>query len=205
MRSHIPWKFVLQQHSFWPFNLFRTYTSHQTTCARQSYWLYFIMIWMNFEYKEISIEDRKLAICAPGAISSHITESMGKFTWPIKQPASMFTTILAYFANLYNSSMFHMHCVDMNPCTCYRYDWIWQSTGLFSCMTHPYRWFGLQMTHPYRSAKPIRTVNSGELSTLGLNLKLLRNFSSMVFEQINSHMHRYEVTQTQIDCTARHR
>ena len=34
----------------------QTYTSHETTCARQLYLLYFIMIWMNFEYNEIPIE-----------------------------------------------------------------------------------------------------------------------------------------------------
>ena len=98
--------------------------------------------------------------------------------------------------NSHNLLMFHMHCVDMNPCrpTCCHFDWIWQSTGLLFCMTHPYSWFGLHMTHPYRTARPIRTVISGELSTLTLNFQLLRLFSSMVFEQINSHMHYYGVT-----------
>ena len=123
------------------------------------------------------VEDRKLVKCAPGTISSHITESVGKFIWSIKQPASQLThwgqvrhirignltiigsdnclspdwhkaitqtnaeilligpirrlrngdqfvsasiisqIVLAYFANLYNSSVFYMHCVDRNPCT----------------------------------------------------------------------------------------
>ena len=85
----------------------------------------------------------------------------------------------------------------------YRFDWIWQSTALFFCMTHPYSWFGLLMTHPYRSARPIRTVTSGELSTTRVNLSLLKNFSSMVFEQNNCHMHHYEVTHRYIVFNAR--
>ena len=134
-------------------------------------------------------QDRKPTKCAPGTISSNTAESVATFTWPIKQPAMISQLILAYIANLYNLSIFHMHCVDMNPRTCYRLDWIWQSTGVFSCMTHPYSWFGLQMTPPYMSARPIRTVTSVELSILRLTLQLLRNFLSIVYQQIKSNMH----------------
>ena len=135
--------------------------------------------------------------CAPGTIfqtsPSQWESSHGQLN--NLPPCKMISLlILAYFANLYSSSMFHMHWVDMNPCTCYHFDWIWQSIGLFSCMTHQYSWFRLQMTPPYRSARPICTVTCGGLSTLRLNLQLLTNFSSMVFEQIDRHVYQYEVT-----------
>ena len=103
--------------------------------------------------------------------------------------------ILVYF---YSSSMFHMHCVDMSLTNIPLRLNIMRKWRLFSCMTHPYSWFGLLMTHPYMFARPIRTVASGELSPLRVNLQLLRNFSSMVFDKINSHMYNYEVTHRDI-------
>ena len=137
--------------------------------------------------------------CAPATIPSNIIESVGKFTWPNNQPASL----LKWFHNKFQH---YLRTCTILPCFT-RYESVYMLslrlnmtiTDLFSCMTHPHSWFGFQMTHPFRTARPIRTVAGNELSTLRLNLQLLRNFLSMLFERINSHMYHYEVTHRDIE------
>ena len=104
---------------------------------------------------------------------------------------------------MYNSLMFHIHCVDINPCTCYHFDWIWQLLACF--LAWPIRTVDSGFKWPIRTGPldPSVQFPVGSFRLRGLIFNYWETFHRWCLKQVNSHMYHFVVTHRDIvlQCT----